>query len=219
MAQIFVFGLLIAGIVFIVKGFKKFKIKAFKRGFKQIGIGISCFAVMIVTIGILASNQEKQDKVKEAELAKYHATPEYKAKVAKKKADADAKAKADAIKKQQEESKKKAEEAEQQAIANDYAYLSDQVYVGQADVHKLKDEKVYAIEYNNKALVSGLIQQVQIGNTVASGMLNNLVAVAENASLRISPDWKIRIVTGEYSMFSGYHYSFEIQAGHRNQIK
>lgn len=229
MAQIIVFGLLIASIIFVVKAYKsvkkgikvdwrnvedwrKYRKQQVLKGFKQIGIAVLCFLVMFVTIGILANNQEKQDKVKAAELAKYHATPEYRAKVeAEKKKEAEAKAQEE-VKKKAEELAKQQEQAQQQAIANDNAYLRDQVYVGQADVHKDNNEKVYAIEYNNKALVSGLIQQVQIGNTVANGMLNNLIAVAENASLHISPDWKIRIVTGEYSMFSGYHYSFEIQA-------
>src|SRR5437868_5041632 len=109
MAQVFVIGLLISSIVLVVKGFKKFKAKEFKRGFKQIGIGILSFIVMFVTIGILADNQAKQDKVKADALAKYHTSPEYKAKVAKKKADAEAKAKADAIAKQKDEANRKAQ--------------------------------------------------------------------------------------------------------------
>jgi hypothetical protein len=124
MEQIFVLGSLIASIVLTVKGFKKFKIKEFKKGFKQIGIGIGCFLIIIISIGIFASIQDKQDKVKAAELAKYHASPEYKAKVAKEKADAEAKAKADTIKKQQEEAKKK-EQIKQDILKNIVPDLKD----------------------------------------------------------------------------------------------
>jgi len=39
------------------------------------------------------------------------------------------------------------------------------------------------IAYKDTALVAQLIQQVQIGNAVANGMLTNLITVAEHASL------------------------------------
>jgi hypothetical protein len=79
LAQIFVLGLLVVGIVFLRKGIKEMNAKEFRRGFKQVGIGIGCLAVMVCTVGILAQVQERQEKDKaEAPQEQTDKTPEEK---------------------------------------------------------------------------------------------------------------------------------------------
>lgn len=64
MAQVFVLGLLIAGIVFLRKGIRQINAKEARRGWRQLGIGAGCLALMAATVFILAQIQERQENEK-----------------------------------------------------------------------------------------------------------------------------------------------------------
>lgn len=83
------------------------------KGFKRIGIGVLIFFVCTITFGMV--NEAHDNKIKAEKLAAYHKTPEYKAKVAKEKAEAAAKLKAEEAKKKAEQIKKAKEEAKRKA--------------------------------------------------------------------------------------------------------
>ena len=211
MLNFLLFLLILGGIIgsFVVGfgGLKQVFKGKFKQGFKSIGIGFGIFVVMmIISVVKIVSEQP---------------TPEEKAKQEQKeKVEAQQQAKLEAEQKAKEEAEAKAEaerQAKEDAIIQDMMYVKQQ-YSGRAKVHKDEENKVFIVAFNDESYMTTIVQQANVGNEVAAGMYNQEVKIASNVSKGINPEWKIRVVTGEYSMWTGYSYNIEVQAGKRNKL-
>lgn len=178
----------------------------FKQGFKTIGIGLGILVVsLIIFFAKIISeqptpeeqkSQEQEEKAEEQQQAKFE-TEE------KAKKEAEAKAEAE-------------RQAQKDAIIQDLMYVKQQ-YSGRAKVHKDEDSKAFIIEFNDESYMTTIVQQASVGNVVAGGLYNQEVKIATNVSKGINPEWKIRVVTGEFSMWKGYSYHIEVQEGKRDQ--
>ncbi|WP_142353936.1 hypothetical protein [Fredinandcohnia onubensis] len=189
-------------------GIKQVFKKEFNQGFKKMGRSSIIFIVAIIVSAIIIwfeqptpeekeeEEQEQQEKIEDEQQAKL---------------EAEQKAKEEA------ENKEKAErKAKEDAIIQDLMHVKQQ-YSGRAKIHKHEDEKAFIVEFNDAAYMTTIVQQVNIGNIVAGEMFSQEVEIAKNVSMGISPEWRIRIVTGEFSMWKGYSYHIEVQAGKSNR--
>jgi transketolase len=199
---LFILGGVIASFVVGFGGLKQVFKGKFKQGFKSFGKGVGIFIVMVIITFVKIRSEQP--------------TPEEKAKLEQEeKVMAEQQAKQDAEQKAKEEEKAKAKaerQAIEDAIIQDLMYVKQQ-YSGRADVHKSEEEKVFVVAFNDEGYMTTIVQQAKVGNVVAGEMYNQEVEIAANVSKGINPEWKIRVATGEYSMWSGYSYNIEVQAG------
>jgi delta 1-pyrroline-5-carboxylate dehydrogenase len=197
-------GGFIASFVVAFGGLKLVFKGKFKQGFKSVGIGMGIFVVTLILtflkIQLEQPTPEEQTKIEQKE-----------------KAEAEQQAKLDAEQKAKEAADAKAK-AEQQAIEDamiqDLMFVKQQ-YSGRADVHKDEENKIFVVAFNDEGYMTTIVKQAKVGNGVAAEMYNQEAEIAANVSQGINPDWKIRVVTGEYSMWKGYSYNIEVQAGKR----
>jgi hypothetical protein len=164
MSTLFVLALLGASFGFFVAGFKAFKRKELKKGFKRIVISVVAFLVMFVTIGIFASIQDKQEKKKAAEVAAYHKTPEYAEKVKKEK-EAQAAKEAD----EKEVAAKKVEDAKEKAKEGYLKELKPQID---------KITNVYDSNWNN--IWKPTMTAIGKGSTDYFTAYNNMQKIKDN---------------------------------------
>ncbi|MBY0098783.1 hypothetical protein [Mesobacillus maritimus] len=201
-----IIGVAIGGIVVGYGGLKQVLRGEFKQGFKTIGKGVGIFVVTVIIIIAIIEFEKPtpEEKVKQEQLEKI---------------ESEQQAKLEAEQKAKEEAEKKAEaerQAKEEAIIQDLMYIEQQ-YSGRAKVHKYEEEHAFIVEFNDKAYMTTIVQQANVGNTVAREMFNQEVEIAANVSKGINPVWKIRVVTGEYSMWRGYTFHIEVQAGKSNK--